>query len=241
MGTAEVLGIVGQWVGAVATGGGVLLASLVYRRDSNLRRDAQAKKIHVVLADEHEFERFDIVVSNYSHARVTNLKLEFQRLDWDAIKKERIIYGTGEQATIRPVDVHDAYRAWSRTPSTPIFYVNPDVPWVDADASAKIPFATRPNMFQVASLVFKDAKGDTWRLRNLYAEQRPDLERIETNPENSWWVKQYRKIMSAGQTPYDKTLIRGIDAAVAKIKPVIEEENAQASLRFMEGLKQDGE
>jgi len=55
---------------ASATGTAAAVAAKVCRRDSNLRRDAQAKKVYTRAIDIDDLTRFDIEITNYSHARI---------------------------------------------------------------------------------------------------------------------------------------------------------------------------
>lgn len=233
MSAVDIWGNVAEWSAALLTGGGVFIASLVYRHDASLRRNAQARKIHVRVADKHDFDRFDIIVTNYSSERIFELRVEFEKLSWESVRYDKFNYGNGEQEAVTKLQIEDTYRVWCKTPSPAIRYAWSEVPWVDVDTSVKIELTTRPNPFQIPSLIFQGIGGDWWRLKNLLAEPQPTLERIR-DPENRWWRRLWRSVMRSGKTQYDRTFERQVDEVVKKVKPLIVAETIEASREFRE-------
>jgi hypothetical protein len=223
------------WAGAIATGTAAGVAAKVYRRDSNLRRDAQAKKILARVPDVDDLNKFEIEITNYSHARIIEPRAEFEKLPWDYFKTKRFAY-RGQPSVTRS-EVEEAYRIWSKTPSDPIRYADPNVRAVDANATVKLRVGTRPNRFQSVSLVFQDSHGDWWRLRSLLAERGPTLTRVK-GPADSR-RQRFDRVKKMGKTEYDRATARQIDRWVEDLRPRIDAEDKATSREFRERVERE--
>lgn len=168
----SIWGTVWSGVGACLTGGGVLIAGLVYWRDSNISRAAQAKKIHAALVDPYAFDRSQVRIENYSEERISEIGVELTRP-----KLSELDPAVFEAAAELPTDA-EIKAIQDLIHQTSIYHrYRDDESWsLGAGENGCIQLPV-PQPFQIISVFFRDRRGRAWRIYNIRAE-RPKLIRV---------------------------------------------------------------
>lgn len=237
---ADVYGTFAAWLGAALTGGALFVASLVYRRDSNLARDAQAKKIHARVVDPTDFDKAVVHVDNYSEAAIFDIGVLYEKILWREVDLDHFDYGADGE--VIPTSVSTTYRKWKKTAS-PITYRD-SAAWSIAPGARLDQGVTRFNEFQIVSVSFQDIKGQPWILRNLLVDGGPKLERATIaapalghsrfgaarHPVDLWRRRQLRrKIDSLANETHKKILREDEESARAFREKVKKEQETAAS------------
>jgi flagellar biosynthesis GTPase FlhF len=176
-------GTVSTWVGAGLTGCGFLIASLVYRRDSNLSKSVQAKKIHARIVDKAKIENPVIHVENYSEAKIFHVIAEIHRMNLHEVVAEFFDYFTlrdegVEKLQVELGDISDDYR------------VTDDDAWsIDPAKSYEFKLGGISSYHRL-SVSFTDLRGRRWRWSNLRAD-RPKLVEVKDDPIYSTSARRY--------------------------------------------------
>ncbi|WP_078325637.1 hypothetical protein [Mycobacteroides salmoniphilum] len=75
----DVWGTAAEWAGALLTGGALLIAALVYRRDSNLSKASQARQIRPRIISRDVSDPVRVLVENYSENSIFRVGVTLRR------------------------------------------------------------------------------------------------------------------------------------------------------------------
>lgn len=173
--SVEIWGTVSSWVGSGLTGGGVLIAGLVYWRDSNLSRAAQAKKIHARIVDPIRFSDPKVHIYNYSESKIFDVVAEAEPVDLytlatDLLRDIKILPSDSviEEANNLIKDLPDSIR------------VRDDDAWtIDPGSSNQLQFEGLAGpQVQIISVLFTDIRGQRWKWTDL-RDDNPRLQRVK--------------------------------------------------------------
>ncbi|MGV0781463.1 hypothetical protein [Mycolicibacterium sp. XJ775] len=186
---ADVWGTVAAWVSAFITGGGFLIAALVYWRDSNLSRSSQAKLILPRIVSEPLGEDVRIVVENYSSSSIFHPQAELRRV----YLGEAIRTDSAEEVLMSPDPAKAKVREIvNRT--TGEFAKVPTLKKYEADSerlasSGACEFHVSRTRFQLVFVTFVDARGRGWEIGDL-AGPRPTLKKVKKPSGERKWLNR---------------------------------------------------
>ncbi len=187
--TAEVWGTVSDWVSAIVTGGAFMIAALVYMRDSNLSRRAQAKLILPRLVGNAVGDEVRVLVENYSTNSVFHLQIELRRIDlWKAVLSDSsetfMISPDPSKKAVREI-VDKTANEYEKAPYRKAFE--------PADAERLVAGSSfdfhidRTTPYQGIFLTFIDSKGRSWEVGDI-ATHRPELRKRKNASNRRHWL-----------------------------------------------------
>lgn len=186
---AAAWGSFGQWVGALGTGGGALIAATVYRHNSQRDREEQARLVRVVTTSRPIIgpqslypEPFTVIVFNYSDKPIFDLRSGIDKRVLSEVILPMLDMRMGEGA-ISDEEL-DAHLAGIREASTDVFFPFPPDFKLDPGFGYRFAYSQPITQYHKPWVSFTDAAGEHWSYS--IATSFDDVPILRHAPKDGW-------------------------------------------------------